>query len=193
MSVMLKSVNIFSRIDFDKLHQLLDQSTPLFKIERSGQIADEAHVLITKHSFQSTNTKIFDDDVLIDPDGRRYIVISTELSAGGQILGEVTTQSHINHQQPTISVGGNAVIGNNNNAFNTTMNHNVSTIINDVQNSDLSPEDKLELAELLKTVETSPAIPKGFLVKFANFFEAHPQATAALGNMLTHVIIGTQG
>lgn len=185
-------MSTFNKSTVPSLSKLLNENTPMFKIERSSQIIDEAHILISDEKFQSTNTKIFEHDVLIDPDNRRYIVIHSELLSDHFVKGEVTTESQMNRQKMNINVGGNAVIGDNNNAFNTTVNHNISTITNEIQQSDLSEEDKLELTEMINAVEKSLAVPKGFLGKFANFFETHPQATSALGNVLTRVIIGTQ-
>jgi hypothetical protein len=183
---------MFKKSDFARLNKLLNETTPEFDFERDGKIVDHGHVLITNQgeAFQSTNQNIFENDVLIDPNGRRYIVISLEQSVSGQVLGKVTTGTKLSHQQSTINVGGDAVIGNNNNAFNTTVNSNVATITNEVENSGLSDEDKAELTKMLETIENSPALPKGFLAKFEDFFATHPRSMAALGNLLVRVITG---
>lgn len=182
--------NLFNPGAFKQLNDLLDSSTPLFNVIRHGEEVFMAHVLITGSEFQSTNTDIIDGDTLVDPSGREYIVMNSSASPAGQVLGNVKSPTEFEFDKHSISVNGNAVIGNNNVAFNTVISSSVQAIKDEVNSSDLTDAQKQELESMIDKLDENPANAKGYLSKFADFFEDHPNATRSLGVLLSRWILG---
>ena len=196
-------------MSFKMPHDLLQNMTDLFTVERNGKEIASAHGFFCGKDYPSTiqlveNIEVAEGDWLIhSPTKKRYFATeATPVSVNGEILDwMVKYQSEFdlnlaqsNRATANIHIGtvtGPAIIGSQQNA---TLNvgctvEDIAKLISTKPSSDL-PELCELVAELKKIESEGKPVEKGRLSKFSDLLKKHSDLLVAIGGWAVKLLTG---
>lgn len=189
------------------MHQIIDNQTSTFQIERNHSIIGSAQGSFGKnesshtiHFYQNVDIK-YGDWLINSITSQRYYAKDIHPTVVGQELVHLAVlyETEEDHNlsaaaSSTInihSVNGNSVIGNQQ-----TVVFNIGSNLSDIEKliSNFSQEEQLEAEELLsmlKSIEaaTHPVLNAGFLARFSDLLKKHTDLIAAIGGWAVQLLI----